>query len=286
MPFQFLCPQGHLLEGIESQMGQQCQCPVCGMMFLVPFVGGPPQPAPAAGYGQPPGYAPPGHAPGYPAGGYPAPGHAPPGYPGPEAQYAPPVAETAAPPVEVSAAPQVEPAKAEESPAAEEKPTEEPKPEEDPNRIVRIPCPQGHELHTPMSMIGMDAMCPECGEQFTLNYEDSIEAREERELKRQQREELFNKRVLQWSIGAAIFVFLGLFTIILIKILKPNPTEETPPPAAPAVSSGTDAASEGNDSDGNDPATDDTPANGGDTDASGDADAVSASPADEDMEDE
>src|SRR5688572_15634688 len=47
MSFQFLCPQGHLLEGIESQMGQQCQCPICGTAFIVPSPAGyspPPQP--------------------------------------------------------------------------------------------------------------------------------------------------------------------------------------------------------------------------------------------------
>ena len=36
MVFHFQCPQGHLLEGDESQAGQPCQCPVCQMMFLIP----------------------------------------------------------------------------------------------------------------------------------------------------------------------------------------------------------------------------------------------------------
>jgi rubredoxin len=36
MPFQFLCPQGHLLEGDESQAGQQCHCPTCGVLFIIP----------------------------------------------------------------------------------------------------------------------------------------------------------------------------------------------------------------------------------------------------------
>jgi hypothetical protein len=36
MSFQFTCPQGHLLEGDESQAGQQCQCPTCGTLFLIP----------------------------------------------------------------------------------------------------------------------------------------------------------------------------------------------------------------------------------------------------------
>jgi hypothetical protein len=45
MPFQFYCPQGHLLEGHESQMGQQSQCPLCGAVFLIPVM---PQPEAAA----------------------------------------------------------------------------------------------------------------------------------------------------------------------------------------------------------------------------------------------
>ena len=36
MSFQFQCPQGHLLEGDVSQAGQQCHCPTCGMLFIIP----------------------------------------------------------------------------------------------------------------------------------------------------------------------------------------------------------------------------------------------------------
>ncbi|HEX4148736.1 MAG TPA: hypothetical protein VHY20_07105 [Pirellulales bacterium] len=49
MPFQFYCPQGHLLEGHESQMGQQSQCPLCGSVFLVPMLPQSAPPAAAAG---------------------------------------------------------------------------------------------------------------------------------------------------------------------------------------------------------------------------------------------
>ena len=34
--FQFACPAGHLLEGEESQAGQQCDCPMCGVAFVIP----------------------------------------------------------------------------------------------------------------------------------------------------------------------------------------------------------------------------------------------------------
>lgn len=57
MPFQFYCPQGHLLEGHEHQMGTPGQCPMCGAMFVFPQVGAsgagamPGAPAGGAGYG-------------------------------------------------------------------------------------------------------------------------------------------------------------------------------------------------------------------------------------------
>src|SRR6185295_8589581 len=38
MTFQFLCPQGHLLQGEEAHMGMQCQCPQCGTAFIIPTV--------------------------------------------------------------------------------------------------------------------------------------------------------------------------------------------------------------------------------------------------------
>lgn len=36
MSFQFECPNGHLLEGTPDQAGQPCNCPTCGMLFLIP----------------------------------------------------------------------------------------------------------------------------------------------------------------------------------------------------------------------------------------------------------
>jgi hypothetical protein len=52
MPFHFYCPQGHLLEGHESQIGTPGQCPMCGAMFVFPQMGaGAPPPG---GYGAPP----------------------------------------------------------------------------------------------------------------------------------------------------------------------------------------------------------------------------------------
>ncbi len=36
MPFQFNCPNGHLLEALETQAGDQCNCPHCGVLFIIP----------------------------------------------------------------------------------------------------------------------------------------------------------------------------------------------------------------------------------------------------------
>jgi hypothetical protein len=58
MPFQFYCPQGHLLQGDESQQGQQSQCPMCGTVFLIPVVS-PQAAAPAPQFQAPPEPAPP-----------------------------------------------------------------------------------------------------------------------------------------------------------------------------------------------------------------------------------
>lgn len=42
MPYQFSCPNGHVLEAEESYAGQQTQCPECAAAFVIPqpqFVG-------------------------------------------------------------------------------------------------------------------------------------------------------------------------------------------------------------------------------------------------------
>ena len=77
MSFQFCCPQGHVLQGELSQIGQLSQCPMCGSSFLVP----PPtmDPAAAGGFFQGPGTWPTtgGAGPSFPAQG-PMPGMMPP----------------------------------------------------------------------------------------------------------------------------------------------------------------------------------------------------------------
>jgi hypothetical protein len=266
MPFHFYCPQGHLLEGHESQMGQQSQCPICGSVFLMPFPQGMAPPGFAPVYNPPPGYAPqPGYGQGMnygqPAAGYDqsAAGYQQPVYPGmPNAGIAPAASEQAFPNLAAgegtaaagfpnlatdrphSAAsrwagepPAAAPASAEPAvapsagPSAADgaagsatgattekgEPAEPSKPE--PPRIVTIPCPQGHELQTPMDMVNQDVLCPICGVQFHLRYEDSLEFQAEQAERRQRNAERMNALALRWAIGVAVVVVLGIISMIV-----------------------------------------------------------------------
>src|SRR5262245_7906538 len=144
MAFQFLCPQGHLLEGNESDMGLECQCPQCGTAFIIPTLDGPGQSSAPAPVQEP---APkilqrqrPGRDKAF------------------EALEA--AAQTTAP---------KKPPKIDEllEDAGIGSVVEEP--------LLHIPCPNGHELETPYDMLGQRAMCPQCGAEFKLKREKSVE---------------------------------------------------------------------------------------------------------------
>ena len=50
--------------------------------------------------------------------------------------------------------------------------------------LLHIPCPNGHELETPLDMIGQRAMCPHCGVEFRLKREKSVEYLRQQEIHR------------------------------------------------------------------------------------------------------
>src|SRR6185437_7497128 len=192
------------------------------------------------GYGQPPA---PGYPPMQPAGGYPgypagyggaAPGYgqpnvegafagpsgaAPPaGFPGVNTQGYPepspdvPMIQTESPPQPPSGpAPEPEAPSASQPPPAEEK--KEP-------RIVRIPCPQGHELQTPMDMVNQEVLCPICATQFHLRYEDSVEFKQEQAELRRRKAEQLNTAALKWSIIAAAVVVVGILGMIIYLVAR------------------------------------------------------------------
>jgi hypothetical protein len=139
-----------------------------------------------------------------------------PGPPGAGARSFMPPSEMASPPPAMTAAVAAEGKAVVETDVAPS-PTPEPQPAEE--RVVRILCPNRHELHTPMDMIGMEALCPQCNVQFLLRYEDSLEYVEERQAARRRREEAFNKAALKYSIIAAVIVVLALIVMIVMAVM-------------------------------------------------------------------
>lgn len=204
MAFQFLCPQGHLLQGDPSQMGAQCQCPYCGILFIIPTV---PQQV----------YAP---------GGVVGPGHAAPAEPG----FVPDFAATAGPSARqelgdfLGRLEQVEPKTADpaldftaSAGAAPRAPAESFPLENDSAAepaVLHIPCPNGHELESPLDMLGQEVLCPHCGVQFLLRREDSREHRAALDRKYERRGKLW----FQWAVAAVVVVMLGIGLLIALSV--------------------------------------------------------------------
>jgi uncharacterized Zn-finger protein len=192
MAFQFLCPEGHLLQGEESQAGQQCKCPYCQTEFLVPRPTATPQ------------------------GGAETPG-----------QWADAPPETTPEPAIYQSPPADEP----EQPGPEGFPgirIGEGSAGDGPTRVdlgggsdadvLHIICPNGHELETPREMLGQDAMCPFCQAQFQLRREDSREYRQEKTELEQRRERKLGRAWMNWAIATAVVVVLGVIVLVVIAV--------------------------------------------------------------------
>jgi hypothetical protein len=187
MAFQFQCPQGHLLSGDESQAGQQCHCPTCGMLFIIPQ----PIVAPAAAS----------------AGAY---DHA--------NRWGAIAGESgAAAPAEV---PAFVPGGSS-SPAATLAATAPAEPE-----LLHIPCPNGHELETPVDMLEQEVLCPQCNAQFRLRRKNSVEYKKKKELEEHVRLEKIGSLWLTWAIVAVVVVVLGLIGLIVAS----NMNQDMPAP--------------------------------------------------------
>lgn len=203
MAFQFLCPQGHLLQADASQMGRTINCPTCGVLFVVPTVT-------TAAAVQP-------------------------------VIQVPPVAPPAAPePAEPEADPldlnlrgrrrgrrlaHLDAAASEEEEVAEE---DIPEPAgnrstfgglESGPRLVHLHCPQGHELITPFATMGQEVLCPHCGEQFLLRYQDTVEYKSKHQLKEEIREQKLGQKWLTWAIVAGVLV-LAMFIGMMLHSMK------------------------------------------------------------------
>jgi rubredoxin len=206
MPFQFLCPQGHLLQGDESQMGMQTQCPLCGLVFIIPQVA--PQAAPQ--YPQPQQQYPQQQYPQQPAGGYQAPAPQAPAHFAPQEAYQSPAPQY--PSFHEPDAPHAAEPAASAPNLGDDLPDVE-SPEDDlPLAFLHIPCPNGHELETPVEMLGEEVLCPHCGAQFLLREEDSVEHQEHLDaLDIQRAHAWFN-----WAIAATVIVVISLLAMVVV----------------------------------------------------------------------
>lgn len=194
MGYQFMCPQGHLLQAEESQAGQVCACPLCGVQLIIPAPLAPTTPEPAAPTG--PAEAAWSQTPALSTGAAPGPnlGEAYPAFGAAAAN------ETAAPPNQET----------EQAPAFIPTDTREPVP------LAHLVCPSGHVLETPREMLGQDAMCPYCQVAFRLRWEDSLEYRKAKEEEQLRREQRIGRLWMQWSIAVAVVVVCGLALLIAL----------------------------------------------------------------------
>jgi hypothetical protein len=186
MTFQFLCPQGHLLEGEEAHMGMQCQCPQCGTDFIIPTIE---QPGQSGARGPADESSELGLAPLQPDVGY------------SEPVAAGPVDDGPVDDGPIAALDLSDVASSELGAAA------------DAEQMLHIPCPNGHELETPLDMIGQRAACPHCGVEFRLRREKSIEYLHQQELIERRRARFW----FQLAVMAASFV--GFVLVVMLGIM-------------------------------------------------------------------
>lgn len=90
---------------------------------------------------------------------------------------------------------------------------EAPEPPPEPE-LLHIPCPNGHELETPLDMLEQEVLCPTCNAQFRLRKKDS------REYKRKKAETEMIKEIktgnLWLNIAIVAAVLVGLLVVGLI----------------------------------------------------------------------
>ena len=210
MAFQFLCPQGHLLQADPSQMGRTINCPTCGVLFVVPSLTVAPavQAVPVT--------------------------PVPPAAQAPEEQIEDDLLD-----VKVRRRSRRRLDFLEEL-AGEEPVAEQPAQESseevvvelpaaaaaafDPTafgpKLVHIDCPRGHELITPLDTMGQDVMCPHCGEQFRLRYDHTREYLTEHHRNQEVQEEKLGRKWLTWAIVAGVMVLVMLAGMIVYSYLS------------------------------------------------------------------
>ena len=80
--------------------------------------------------------------------------------------------------------------------------------------VLHVPCPNGHELETPVDMIGQEVLCPHCGVQFKLRARDSVEHKSRRKDEQERAERKLGRNWFNWAIVIAVLVIIGILFLI------------------------------------------------------------------------
>jgi len=199
MAFQFLCPQGHMLQGEPSQTGQKCKCPYCQTEFIVPQApGGPPSDS-APSDSVPPDSVSSDSVPS---------DSAEPIYEEPGLQFDDDL------PTEWQPGPSVGESIAGVDQVVAENPFETNSAAE--QSTLHVPCPKGHVLETPRDMLGQWAQCPFCQEEFQLRFENSLECRKEKADLQERKEQKIGKAWMNWAIAAAVVVLFAVIIMVAV----------------------------------------------------------------------
>jgi hypothetical protein len=86
--------------------------------------------------------------------------------------------------------------------------------------LLHIPCPNGHELEVPSEMLEQEALCPTCQVQFRLRAKDSVEHKRRQQEAYERRQHKLGQAWLNWSVGIAVVVVLGLLALIVVKMSR------------------------------------------------------------------
>lgn len=186
MTFHFQCPYGHLLAGEESQAGQQCMCPVCTTLFIIPAPLTPSFPAVASP--REPELAPAAEP-----------------SPSPFPEFDPYETKRSARMPELPAEPEATP----------EPPDTAPPVVATESETLHIPCPSGHMLEAPAEMLDQEVVCPHCRVKFRLRRQDSQEYKQKKRVERARKEERKGQAWIIWAVVVLVAVLLGLGYLIL-----------------------------------------------------------------------
>jgi hypothetical protein len=81
--------------------------------------------------------------------------------------------------------------------------------------LLHIPCPNGHELEVPLDMLGQRAMCPHCQVEFRLRREKSVEYLRQQEILDRKRAEFWFKLAIVAACVVGI-VLLVMFAAMML----------------------------------------------------------------------